>query len=145
MADKFVWIKAKGVNPVHLIDRMTIVEDEDGEKDYQRLSITGEMARQGVPLRVTNTMFIQGYYSDPINLLELVHDAAAAQKKHDEYFANRKVVVKDKQVEADAQKKAEERAILVARKAFDEEYRRVKEKGAGKSKVIRNKDEAAIQ
>jgi hypothetical protein len=122
---------------------MAIIESENGDKDYQRLSITREMAQQGVPVLVKNTMFIQSYYSDPVNLLELMNDTTAAKKKNDEYFAKHNVEVKEKKVEVDGQKQAEEKAILAARKAFDIEMERVKQKSGARPKVIRNKDAAA--
>ena len=138
MATKKVWVSSRNDKPVHLIDWSVLI-DKDGAKDYQRVSITKEMAEQRIPIEVVNSMFIQGYYSDAMNLLELWQDVVAAKKAHDDYF---KVKSADQKA-ADISKKeiedANGKAILAAKKAFDESVKLSREKNSPKPKVIRNK------
>ena len=140
MAEKKVWVSSKNDKPVHLIDRSVIIETEDGLKDYQRISITKEMAEKRIPIEVVNTMFIQGYYSDPLNLLELWHDIPSAKKANEDYFKQRNEDHKATEVTKKEIEEANNKAILAAKKAFDESVKLAQEKRGPKPKVSRNKD-----
>jgi len=139
MAEKKAWVSSRGSYPVHLVDWSVIVE-RDNVKDYQRVEITKEMAENHIPIEVVNSMFIQGYYSDHIALLELWHDIVAAKKANEDYFKDRKEVVKAEEASKREIDDANEKAILAARKEFDRVIKAAQDKRAPKPKVIRTRD-----
>lgn len=139
MAEKKVWVSSKDSKPVHLIDRSVVVET-DGLRDYQRISITKDMAEKRIPIEVINSMFVQGYYSDPLNLLELWHDVPAAQKINEDYFKQRNEDRKSNEVSKKEIDEANEKAIIAARKEFDRTIKLAQEKRGPKPKVSRNND-----
>jgi hypothetical protein len=132
-------LKARNKKPVHLIDGSIVIEQSNGEKDYQRVSISKDMAEKGIPVEVVNSGFIQSYYSDAMNVLELWQDIVAAKKAHDEYYKTKQ----DDQKVADISKKevedANAKAILAAKKAFDESMKLSQDKRSEKPKVVRRK------
>ncbi len=137
MEKKQVWISASKPSAIHLVDKNTIVENKYGIKDYQRIDITQKMAEQDIPILVINSGFVRQYYQDPINLLKVWLDEAAAKKKHDEYF---KIVEIEQKTEAEDKKqesKATEEAIKKSREAFEVEYKKQMQKNGATPRVIR--------
>ena len=122
-----------------MIDRDTIVElPGSHQKDYQRVEISKEMAEQDIPVLVVMSSFIQGMYSDPMNILRMWVDVDAAKKKHDDYMKKHHVDKKEKVDEKKAAEKAKKEAIAAAMDTFDKSFERTMQMGKP-SKVIRNK------
>lgn len=132
---KMVWVSSRTGKAVHLVDTSIIVEDK-GNKDYQRLEITPRMAEQNIPVLVHNTSFIQRYYTEPIKLLSLWVDEEAARKAYNEHF---KIVTEEQKVVVDEQRAKNqlmEQAIKKAREAFETEMNK-QNAVRGRPKIIR--------
>lgn len=133
-----IWVSSNTGKAVGLIDRDTVVELPGGKKDFQRVEISNEMAEQDVPVLVVKSSFIQGMYSDPMNVLRMWVDVDAAKKKHDDYMKKHDANKKEKVDEKKATEKAKKDAIAAAMDTFDKSFEKTMQIGK-QPKVIRNK------
>ena len=135
-----VWVSALHKKPVHLIDRGYTVRNKDGEPDLLRIDIDKRMAEEEIPILVPKTSFMQGMYSDPLNVLRMWTDVNAARKKHDEFFKN---IDGEQKADGAAKKelaKGKELAMKKATEIFEAEMKKLEEKTDKRPRVVRKAD-----
>lgn len=87
-----VWVASATGQPVHLVDRSL---KKNANDDYIHISISRQMAIEGIGVEVPKTDFIDQKVAE--KLIQLLPDKATAKKAHDDFMKKRKAEVKNQE------------------------------------------------